>query len=111
MANIIDFNVTYTQDDSGSENGIIILNTEEKTASGRLDVVGDFVSADGFKVAGYTITVECSRISNAAMRIRLVFWASVDSYYQDSSYDQGSYDGESVPYLEKILDPVPIDFE
>jgi len=79
---VITFDVGYSQTASSSTPGDITLNgTEVRTASGRLDNVGDVVFADGFiSIPGYVLTIECTRTTATTMRVRLIF-SGFDSLY------------------------------
>ena len=112
MANI-NFEVSYSQSDNSSEYGSITLNGEEIESTGRLDETGDFVSADGFSINGMNSRVECTRISDSAMRIRLIIWTQFEVYgygYHDDDYGYG-YEEYRAPRVERILESVPINFD
>ena len=99
MANV-SFTVRYTQSDNAPELGEITFNGVTRTASGRLDDVGNFVFAQGFSAEGYDIVIECVRTSKHRMQIRIIF--------TDVS---GNFPYETFAALEKVLNGVPIDFE
>ena len=102
------FTVAYIQDDNTNSPGKVLLSEggappESRDASGRLDNIGDFVSAD-FRGLGGGIMVECIRTSKNRMQIR-IFSISFSGGYE------GSYSDEFLADWEKVLDDVPITFD
>jgi hypothetical protein len=97
----VKFDIAYTQGTDVKTPGEITLNGVEKIrASGRLDLVGDTVYADGFcGVEGYEVSIECARTRGNTMQVKM--------YFSGFDVDSSAHYSEVV---ERVIDGVPITF-
>lgn len=90
--------IEYSQPADPGSPGDITLNSETLPASGRLDEIGDTVTADGFVLDLFQASVECTRTGASTMQVRLILTAydPVSPYY--------------CRYTERVIDDVPLSF-